>query len=74
MDLVKKIADKIANTDHPNFEYEIIAGATPDKIEGGRFNYNYMCPTGEDYEKTPSEYAMKAGNMPAAEYCKKLGM
>jgi len=74
MDLVKKIADKIANTDHPNFEYEIIAGATPDKIEGGRFNYNYMCPTGEDYEKTPSEYAARAGNAAAMEYLKNLGM
>jgi ankyrin repeat protein len=74
LELVKKIADKIAGSDHPEFEYEVIAGASPDQTEGGSFGKSYMCPTGEDYEFSPSGYAMKAGNAAAMEYLKKLGM
>jgi len=72
--LVKKIADKIVGTSPPNFEFEVIAGATPDGIEGGRYGYNYQCPTGEDFEKTPSEYALRAGFPEAAQYCESLGL
>ncbi len=72
--LVKKIADKIAGTSHPNFEFEVIAGATPDDIEGGNYGKTYNCPTGDDFEKSPSEYALRAGFPEAAEYCEGLGL
>jgi len=72
--LVKKIADKIAGTDHPDFEFEVIIGATPDDIEGGSYGKIYNCPAGDDFELIPSEYAARAGNAAGMEYCKKLGL
>jgi len=74
LELVKKIADKIKDTSPPNFEFEVIAGASPDAVQGGRIDKNYSCPTGDDFEFSPSEYALKAGNTAASEYCKNLGM
>ena len=74
LELVKKIADKIKDSPPDNFEFEVIAGASPDKIEGGAFGKTYRCPTNEDFEYSPSEYAIEAGNAEASEYCKNSGM
>lgn len=69
-----KIPTKITGISHPKFEYEVVAGSSPDKFEGRRSDKHYMCPTSKNYELSSSEYALRAEFFETAKYCKDLGL
>ena len=69
LELVMKIADKIAGESHPTFSYEVVAA--PEEIHVGEMRYFFER---DEQNMQPSEYGWLIGNQKGGDYCDSLGL